>query len=104
MDAEPPRTTHEAEEDSRNRDIEIYVNGEILHRDDAKVSVYDSGFLLGDGMWEGMRLHNGKSAPVSPGPLQGASATSTRNWSGPIQSSWRPSRRRWRLRAGRSMR
>ena len=62
MDAEPPRTTHEAEEDSRNRDIEIYVNGEILHRDDAKVSVYDSGFLLGDGMWEGMRLHNGKWA------------------------------------------
>ena len=79
MDAEPPRTTHEAEEDSRNRDIEIYVSGEILHRDNAKVSVYDSGFLLGDGMWEGMRLHNGRWAPVSPGPLQGASATSTRN-------------------------
>ena len=79
MDAETPRTTHEAEEDSRNRDIGIYVNGDIFHRDDAKVSVYDSGFLLGDGMWEGMRLHNGRWAPVSPGPLQGASATSTRN-------------------------
>ena len=62
MDAEPPRTTHEAEEDVRNRDIRIYVNGDIVHRDDAKVSVYDSGFLLGDGMWEGMRLHNGKWA------------------------------------------
>ena len=62
MDAEAHRTTHEAEEDSRNRDIRIYVNGEIVHRDEAKVSVYDSGFLLGDGMWEGMRLHNGKWA------------------------------------------
>ena len=62
MDTEFRRTTHEAEEDARNRDIRIYVNGEIVHRDEAKVSVYDSGFLLGDGMWEGMRLHNGKWA------------------------------------------
>ena len=38
------------------------MNGEIVHRDAAKVSVYDSGFLLGDGMWEGMRLYNGKWA------------------------------------------
>ena len=53
------RTTHEAEDDARNRDIKIYVDGELLHRDDAKVSVYDSGFMLGDGMWEGMRLHDG---------------------------------------------
>jgi len=52
-------TTHDAEEDARNRDIKIYVNGEIVHRNDAKVSVYDSGFMLGDGMWEGMRLYNG---------------------------------------------
>ncbi|PIV74415.1 MAG: aminotransferase class IV [Rhodobacteraceae bacterium CG17_big_fil_post_rev_8_21_14_2_50_65_11] len=52
-------TTHDAEDDPRNRDILIYVNGEILHRDAAKVSVYDSGFMLGDGMWEGMRLHDG---------------------------------------------
>ena len=55
-------TTHDAAEDARNRDIKIYVNGEIVHRDDAKVSVYDSGFMLGDGMWEGMRLYNGKWA------------------------------------------
>jgi branched-chain amino acid aminotransferase len=53
------RTTHDALEDPRNADIGIYVNGEILHRDHAKVSVYDSGFMLGDGMWEGMRLHDG---------------------------------------------
>ncbi len=52
-------TTHDAEEDSRNRNIKIYVNGDIVHRDEARVSVYDSGFMLGDGMWEGMRLYNG---------------------------------------------
>ncbi|MHA7885990.1 aminotransferase class IV [Roseicyclus sp.] len=52
-------TTHDAEDDPRNRDILIYVNGELKHRDEAKVSVYDSGFLLGDGMWEGMRLYDG---------------------------------------------
>jgi branched-chain amino acid aminotransferase len=52
-------TTHDALEDPRNADIGIYVNGQILHRDDAKVSVYDSGFMLGDGMWEGMRLYDG---------------------------------------------
>ncbi|WP_424971001.1 aminotransferase class IV [Dinoroseobacter sp. S76] len=55
-------TTHTAEDDIRNRDIKIYVNGALLHRDEAKVSVYDSGFMLGDGMWEGMRLYNGKWA------------------------------------------
>lgn len=52
-------TTHEAEDDVRNQDIMIYVNGEIVHRNDAKVSVYDAGFMLGDGMWEGMRLYDG---------------------------------------------
>ncbi len=55
-------TTHDAEEDARNKDILIYVNGELVHRDEAKISVYDSGFMLGDGMWEGMRLYNGKWA------------------------------------------
>jgi branched-chain amino acid aminotransferase len=55
-------STHDAEEDIRNRDIRIYVNGDIVHRDEARVSVYDSGFMLGDGMWEGMRLYHGKWA------------------------------------------
>ncbi|MBL4805841.1 MAG: aminotransferase class IV [Rhodobacteraceae bacterium] len=55
-------TTHQAAEDQRNADIQIYVNGDIVHRDAAKVSVYDSGFLLGDGIWEGLRLYNGKWA------------------------------------------
>ena len=52
-------STHEAEEDARNADIRIWVDGEIVHRDDAKVSVYDSGFMLGDGIWEGLRLYDG---------------------------------------------
>ncbi|MEO1026834.1 MAG: aminotransferase class IV [Pseudomonadota bacterium] len=53
------KTTHDAEDDPRNEDILIWVNGELVRKDDAKISVYDSGFMLGDGMWEGMRLHEG---------------------------------------------
>lgn len=53
---------HQAEEDDRNADILIYVNGEMNPRNEARVSVYDSGFMLGDGIWEGMRLYNGKWA------------------------------------------
>jgi branched-chain amino acid aminotransferase len=52
-------TTHDALEDPRNADIGIYVNGDIVRRSEAKVSVYDSGFMLGDGMWEGLRLYDG---------------------------------------------
>ncbi len=47
------------EKDDRNQDILVWVNGELRHRDRAVVSVYDSGFMLGDGMWEGLRLHKG---------------------------------------------
>lgn len=54
--------THQAEEDLRNNDIHIWLNGQIVHKDDAKVSVYDSGFMLGDGVWEGMRLYDGRWA------------------------------------------
>ena len=50
--------THTAEDDPRNRDIQIWVNGTLKHRAQAMVSVYDSGFMLGDGIWEGMRLYN----------------------------------------------
>jgi len=53
-------TTHDYYEDPRNKDIQIYINGEFFHRSDATVSVLDSGFLLGDGVWEGIRLHEGK--------------------------------------------
>ena len=52
-------STHDAEADERNRDLKIYVNGRIVHRDQAMVSVYDAGFMLGDGVWEGIRLYNG---------------------------------------------
>ena len=55
-------TTHQAEEDARNEAILIYVNGRIVPRAEAQISVYDSGFMLGDGVWEGLRLYNGKWA------------------------------------------
>ena len=52
-------STHTYIQDVRNQNIKIYINGEIFSRKDAKISVFDSGFLLGDGVWEGIRLHNG---------------------------------------------
>ena len=52
-------TTHQAQDDVRNDDILIYVNGRVVPRDRASVSVFDSGFMLGDGVWEGMRLYDG---------------------------------------------
>ena len=53
-------TTHDYYDDPRNKDIKIYINGNFFHRNEAKISVMDSGFLLGDGVWEGIRLNNGK--------------------------------------------
>ena len=47
---------------SRNADIQIDVNGQLFHRDEAMVSVFDSGFVLGDGIWEGLRVFNGRVA------------------------------------------
>lgn len=55
-------STHQAAEDERNNNILIYVNGKIVPKNEAVVSVYDSGFMLGDGIWEGLRLYNGKWA------------------------------------------
>ena len=52
-------TTHQSEEDARNDAILIYVNGKLVPKAQATVSVYDSGFMLGDGVWEGLRLYNG---------------------------------------------
>lgn len=46
--------------DPRNETVEIYVNGRFFRREDAKVSIFDAGFVLGDGVWEGLRLINGK--------------------------------------------
>ena len=51
--------THAVQPDERNRHIRINVNGELFPREKAVVSVFDSGFVLGDGIWEGLRLHQG---------------------------------------------
>jgi branched-chain amino acid aminotransferase len=55
-------TTHTAEDDPRNQTILIWINGTLTQRAQATVSVYDSGFMLGDGVWEGMRLYDGNWA------------------------------------------
>jgi len=52
-------TTHEAIPDDRNDAVWVYVDGEWFRRADAKISVFDSAFLVGDGIWEGLRFHNG---------------------------------------------
>jgi branched-chain amino acid aminotransferase len=52
--------THDYLDDPRNGSIRISINGEMFPRDEAKVSVFDSGFMLGDGVWEGIRLHRGR--------------------------------------------
>lgn len=53
------RSSHDAAHDPRNDDLLIWVNGDLVPRDRAVVSVYDSGFMMGDGIWEGLRLYNG---------------------------------------------
>lgn len=46
--------------DPRNADVKVYLNGEFVHRDAAKVSIFDAGFVCGDGVWEGLRLVQGR--------------------------------------------
>lgn len=53
------RGTHNALPDDRNTNVLIYINGELVSRNEAKISVFDSGYLVGDGVWEGIRLHEG---------------------------------------------
>ena len=53
------RGTHDALPDARNENVLVYINGEMVPRADAKISVFDSGYLVGDGVWEGIRLHHG---------------------------------------------
>lgn len=50
--------THDYHDDSRNTGIKININGTLYPRDEAKVSVFDSGYILGDGVWEGLRVHH----------------------------------------------
>jgi branched-chain amino acid aminotransferase len=52
--------THNALDDTRNKDIKIYINGTLYSREEAKISVFDSGYLVGDGVWEAFRVHQGK--------------------------------------------
>ena len=53
-------SSHSYISNKKNKDIFININGELFHRNEAKISVFDSGFLLGDGIWEGIRLHHSK--------------------------------------------
>lgn len=53
------QTTHQAVEDARNETVQLWLNGSIVPKSQALVSVYDSGFMLGDGVWEGLRLYEG---------------------------------------------
>ena len=52
--------THNAKHDDRNKHIYIYVKGSFFPRNEAKISVFDSGYLVGDGIWEGIRLTKGR--------------------------------------------
>jgi len=54
-----PANTHTALPDPRNADVLVYLNGDFVPRAEARVSVFDGGFLVGDGIWEGLRLHHG---------------------------------------------
>jgi len=53
---------HDYDDDPRNDAVLVYVNGHLKHRAEAVVSVFDSGFVLGDGVWEGLRVHGGHPA------------------------------------------
>ena len=53
---------HSYTDDPRNADVKVWMNGELRPRAEATVSVLDSGFVLGDGVWEGLRVHDGKVA------------------------------------------
>ena len=51
-------SSHDFIKDKRNKNIKIYINGKFFIREKAKISVFDSSILLGDGIWSGIRFHN----------------------------------------------
>ena len=53
------QSIHDFHDDPRNADIRIWINGALKPRAEAMVSVFDSGFVLGDGVWEGLRVVGG---------------------------------------------
>ncbi|WP_373355313.1 D-amino acid aminotransferase [Pseudoroseicyclus sp. CXY001] len=55
-------STHASEEDARNETLQLWLNGRVVPKAEALVSIYDSGFMLGDGVWEGLRLYHGRWA------------------------------------------
>jgi branched-chain amino acid aminotransferase len=57
-----PGGAHAHSQDPRNADVLVYVNGELREPAEATVSVFDSGFVFGDGVWEGLRVHRGHPA------------------------------------------
>lgn len=59
IEQEDAHGVHDYLSDPRNADVLISVNGELKRRNEAVVSVFDSGYLLGDGVWEGLRVMNG---------------------------------------------
>ncbi|HEX4470847.1 MAG TPA: aminotransferase class IV, partial [Nocardioides sp.] len=60
--SQPAHGAHDFADDPRNREVLIHVNGALVPRDRAVVSVFDAGFVLGDGVWEGLRVHGGHPA------------------------------------------
>ncbi len=60
----PRRSSQGYVDDPRNETVLVYVDGEYFRRDEASVSVFDAGFVLGDGVWEGLRLVNGRLLAV----------------------------------------
>ena len=53
-------SSHDFIDDKRNKNIKIYINGKFYKRKDAKISVFDSSTMLGDGIWDSLRYHNNK--------------------------------------------
>ena len=78
--------THEYEDDPRNSEVIISVNGDLVHRSEAKISVFDAGFLLGDGVWESFRLHNGHLV-FKYSKLKGRRPTLASSWKKLVTSS-----------------
>src|SRR6186713_1485429 len=62
----PMSNPHTPPVDPRNATVLVYVDGRLVPRAEAVVSVFDSGFLMGDGVWEGLRVHHGRAAFLDP--------------------------------------
>ena len=53
-------SSHDFFKDKRNNYVKIYINGKFYKRNEAKISVFDSSVLLGDGVWDSLRYHDDK--------------------------------------------